>query len=344
MRGYLLWFGLTSTATFAAVWLFAAFCPATYMPDTYLHEHVQLRQIATCELGQVAIFGDSQAKAAIVPRLLSVPTINLALAGTSPVETYFAVARAMQCPKVPRWVIIAHGARAFDRHIGFWTQDSNEGFLSPNERNEVERAASRLDDEGTIAPPNDGLTGSIRDWLYTVWFPPLHFANLLDSGLGILRYGHNRAVLRQVARSGGHALYGNGSGTNGVDTGYAVSDFEVRPLIDLYFDKTLNLLQKRGVVAIFLVVPVNQSTHDAASVKALGQFAEYLQEKSEKYPGFHVATGPMPCLPNENFSTPAHMNAKGSALYSAQVDRLLRGVEAGTIAGMRDGPLQGGCD
>ena len=51
---------------------------------------------------------------------MPIPVTNLALSGTSPIETYFAVRRALRCETPPKLVVIAHGPLKFSSDSDYW--------------------------------------------------------------------------------------------------------------------------------------------------------------------------------------------------------------------------------
>ncbi len=323
---------VSGAVAFALVWIYVAWWPTAYLTDTYLHWTVQQQRLAACTLGDVAVFGDSKAQAAIAPRVMHVSVINLATAGTSPVETYYAVEQAMRCPHLPRVVILTHGAKTFAGMTGFWNQDSREGILTAEQRREVEDEAARLHDKVSIdRTPDDGLAPFARNWLYTQHFPPLAFPSLLNSAL-FMRISHNRDVMRGDRETLGHALHGTANGSAELGEEAELDGFHAAPLMNSYFRRTLTLLNTHGIDVLYLDLPLNKATYDKIDPSMRAAFATYLRAATGPDSRFHVLGQPMPCWPNAFFGDRAHMNARGATAFSKDLDRVLTALLAGMPA------------
>jgi len=332
--------GGSATATFALVWLYVACWPTAYLTDTYLHWTMQQERLAACALGDVAVFGDSKAQAAIAPKAMHVSIVNLSTAGTSPVETYYAVEQAMRCAHLPRVVILTHGAKTFAGMTGFWNQDAREGILTTVQRHEVEAEAARLHDVISIGePPDDGLAPFARDWLYTVHFPPLAFPSLLR-GAVFMRIRHNRDVMRDDREALGHALHGVANGSAELGEEVELDGFHATPLMDAYFRRTLASLDARGIEVLYLDLPLNKATYDKIEPSMRAAFVAYLRDAAGASSRFHIVGGLMPCWPNAFFGDRAHMNARGATAFSQGLDQVL----TAWLAGMPPPDMPNRCD
>lgn len=316
-------------ATFALVWLYVAFLPIAFLADTYVHWVVRQERLAACDLGEVAVFGDSKAQAGIDPRVMSFSVRNFSVAGTSTIETYYAVEAAMRCARPPKIVVLTHGAHVFGGYIGFWNYDSLQGVLTADQRREVEAEAERLHNLDAIGPvPKDGLADFARDWFYTIRFPPLLFPSLLNSGI-VTRWPHNRAMLAASRQSLGFASHGLAHGSSAVGEEGAMMSFPVWPLTDAYFHRTLALLEAKGVRTIYVDMPLNRATYDAVPQSVRSAFEGYLRKAMEAAPHFEIAGRGMPCWPNAYFGDKAHMNPRGAVAFSHDLDAMLREVLSG---------------
>jgi hypothetical protein len=334
VRRYVGWFAGSVLVSFVLAWVYVVAAPSAFMNDTYLFSRVQKERIAACDMPDIAVFGDSRAVVAFVPSLITVaPTANFAVAGTTPIETYFAVEQAMQCPKLPRWVVIAHGARVFSNPSGFWTQDSLRGFLTTDQRQEVQREAARLNDFVSIGPlPDDGFPPFARDWLYSIHFPSLFFAHLLNAGI-VLRWPHNHEAMTEIRRSRGQTYFGGANGTNRTSPEIDMTHFTAKALPRFYFVKTLALLESHGIETIFVGTPLNQATFDHVGPDVGPEFLSYLQTVTAAFPHVQVSPDVLPCWPNTYFGDPAHFNRSGAEAYSREFNDFLVGALAGKVVG-----------
>ena len=70
-----------AVGSFLLLWAWIAFVPLAYLDPEYPFWLVKQRMLRACDLGEVAILGDSRAAVGILPTLLPVPATNLAVGG-----------------------------------------------------------------------------------------------------------------------------------------------------------------------------------------------------------------------------------------------------------------------
>src|SRR6201747_1869709 len=104
-RSFLVWSALSFVASFGLIWLYVATMPMAFLTEDYAVWVAKRAMLNECRLGDVSVFGDSRAMAGMDPSKMPMPVANLALSGTSPIETYFAVSRALRCPTPPKLVV-----------------------------------------------------------------------------------------------------------------------------------------------------------------------------------------------------------------------------------------------
>ena len=142
--GFMAWLGASFAITFALAWIYVAAMPMAFMSRDHPLWIAKRTMLDQCRLGSVSVFGDSRTLAATVPRVMPIPVANFAMSGTSPIETYFAVARAMRCKTLPKLVLIAHGALKFTSNSDYWVFSAKAGFLDYAEMRAVESNAARF--------------------------------------------------------------------------------------------------------------------------------------------------------------------------------------------------------
>ena len=149
------------------------------------------------------------------------------------------------------------------------------------------------------------------------------------------RLHHNREAYRDNLRASGHALFGSAnSASAAAGEGWQLG-FQVSPLIDLYFDRTLALLAERHVPVVVVSMPVSHATFAAMRPRLGEQFAAYLRGKERDHPGLRFAGPAIPCWPDEFFGDDWHFNARGAAAYSRDLGPWLRDiVDNGTVRDM----------
>lgn len=329
-RGFLAWFAACFLLTFLLVWAYVAWMPMAFLSRDYPMWIAKQTMLSECRPDAVAVFGDSRAVAGIVPDVMQLRVSNFAMSGSSPIETYFAVQRALRCPDPPRLVVIAHSAVKYTDDADFWVFSARTGFLSHKEISDVEADAIRLQD-----PQLDDARGGLRlppwlrDTLFATHFPPLYFASLVDGFVG-LRWWHNRAALQAALISHGQALFGKSPGCASLADEARNEPFRVMPLTDLYFTRTLALLAQHHVPLVVLTMPINQATFRMVSPQLGVRFDRYLRDKTAGLPNVLVADARLPCWPDNAFGDAWHFNQQGADAYSRLLDGRLRALLAGS--------------
>jgi hypothetical protein len=327
--GYLLRFTAAFIAVLLAVWLYVLYFPMAFLPSGYPAWVAKSGMLRDCQLGQIAFFGDSRLEAGVVPTLLPVDAVNFGLAAGTPLEVHSAVQRALSCPTPPKQVVISLVAS----HFGpmdqfFWGNDLLYGFLSPAELLAAEQLASELGDTRsfTTAQTPEGLSGRVRNWMYMLHFPSLYFSNLVQARL-IGRTSANQARLAEVRRSRGFSEYRGGPAGGG--RAPAEPGFAPAPLSRTLFERTLEMLQARGIETLLLTMPAaTSSTGEVAS-----PYLDYLRSMTNRFAGVHLVTQTVPGWPARMFADGAHLNGAGARSLSTKL-----------AACIVDGQLRPGCD
>jgi hypothetical protein len=331
-RGFLVWFALSFVASFGLIWLYVAAMPMAFLTEDYAVWVGKRAMLNECRLGEVSVFGDSRAMAGMVPSEMPIPVANLALSGTSPIETYFAVSRALRCPTPPKLVVISHSSPKFMDDSSYWDFSARTGFLNYAQMRSVDADAARLHDNQIARQRrSDGLALELRDRLFALRFPPFYFDSLVN-GYFASRWGHNRGIAHDIQQNDGHALFGKDPGTSAIaiegEPGFA-QHYAISPLIDSYFSRTLALLAARHIPVVVLTMPINQATFDKTPPRLKDQLAAYFQAKAKEFPNAQVVGPAIPCWPNQYYGDAWHLNASGAAAYSAELGPWLQGIVAG---------------
>jgi hypothetical protein len=340
MRRFITLFFAAFIGSFGLVWLYVAVMPMAFLDRDYPLWVAKRTMLDECRLGTVAVFGDSRTLAAILPSAMSVPVTNLAMSGTSPVETYFAVRRALRCPVLPKIVVIAHSILKFSGDSDYWIFGARTGFLSYADMRQVDRDAARIhDNEIETLKHDDQLPNTLREVLFSLRFPSFYFDSLVNGGVAI-RWQHNRNALRDSLLSSGHAFFGTAPGSSGVAVEGRGPIYRTSPLIDFYFTETLALLAKHGVSVYALSMPINEATYVRTRRELKDRFAAYLRSKETEFPNLHVVGPALPCWPNRFFGDAWHFNTVGAHEYSQALRKLLDSA----LAGDRATTLPGHCN
>jgi hypothetical protein len=333
-RAYLAFAATLAATAFAAVWLWVALAPLTFLDPEYASWLAKERFLAHCDLGGVVLVGDSRAAADIEPALLPVRATNLALGGGEPIEAYVALHRALACANPPNRVVISFSAGHFVLPDLFWQRSVGYGFLSFMDLEQLRTASRHLRDDSIYAMPlSDGLPPRFRAALYALRFPPLYFGSLLHGGV-FLRAWENEAGLDRATRSRGQYFFGTAPGASVVAIDGHLETFRPLPILDWYFDRMLALLAARGIEADFVATPMNEATWDSVRPEVRTAFTAYLQRYAARYPNLHLIGPAMPHWPDRYFGDAfSHLNPEGAARFSRAFSAWLSGAPSLVTAG-----------
>jgi hypothetical protein len=322
-RRYLAAFATAFVAFFGLVWIYTALMPMAFLTRDYPVWIAKRSLLSSCDLGSASFFGDSRAMAGMDPRALPFPSSNFALSGSSPIESYFVVKRALLCAHRPKVVVIAYSSGKFIEDDDFWNISARVGILNYADIRDVQRKSAALhDDEIEALRPSDHLAPSVRAALFALRFPPFYFDSLVN-GYVAGRYMHNRAAERQVLADRGHAFFGTAPGSDAV-AAEALLTFKASPLIDAYITATLSALAHDKIPVVVMSLPINDATCKLMNPALRAGVARYLASVVAAHPGTRIAGPAMPCWPDRLFGDAFHLNAAGAAAYTRLVDHWLQ--------------------
>lgn len=326
-RHFLVLFAASFMLSFGSIWIYVAVFPMAFMDRDYPIWLAKQSMLNDCVAeGSVAVFGDSRTVAGIAPSAMPFPTINFALSGTSPLESYLAVSRVLACPRPPRLVVLANGGLKFSSDSDYWRFTAHDGMLDFAGLREVEQTANRLHDSSLEDPRRgDGLSPWLRDLAFSVRFPTLYFSNLVH-GYVFGRFRHNLAAEEETLRQSGHMLFGTAPGFDGLAGEAFPTRFTVAPVIDNYFTRTLEMLTERHVPVVFLSMPINEATYARMSSVFRLQFADYLHAQARRFPNVLIQEPVVPCWPDAFYGDAWHMNKRGAEAFSREFGAWLQPV------------------
>jgi hypothetical protein len=151
----------------------------------------------------------------------------------------------------------------------------------------------------------------------------LYFTSLVKGGV-LLRWKRNRATLAATLASRGQYFFGVAAGSDVVAADGHLTAFKPLPLLDWYFNHILQQLDARGIPAVFIAVPMNDATAQAAAAGVAPAFRAWLAGYEVRYSGFRVVGEVMPHWPDVWFGDGfAHLNPDGATRFSDGLERCL---------------------
>jgi hypothetical protein len=315
---------VTAILSFAAVWAWVVTMPMAFMDPEYPSWRAKQIMLESCDLGEAIILGDSRAATDILPTRLPFRASNLAVGGGEAIEALSALRRALSCEKPPRLVIISFDPGHFTLPDLFWERSVRFGFLQAADISTLRDASRQTGDASIYGHTQDGLPTIVRDPLYRMRFPPLYFSSLAHSG-GVFRWARNQRTLVATLAARGQYYFGTDRGSDSAAVDGHMAEFHPLPILDFYFDSILAELDRRGIEARFIAMPVNEATWQAADPLMRRQFAAYLAAYEHRYRHFHVSGDLMPHWPNRLFGDQfCHLNPEGAERFSAELAQRLQ--------------------
>jgi hypothetical protein len=319
-RAYGLALGLAAACVIAAAWTYTALMPMAYLESGYAIWAAKQDMLRGCQFNDVLIMGDSRIDAAIDPTHLPVPATNLALGGTTPLETRYFAEAVTQCPKLPKLVIYAHSMLAFLKpNEYFWTDAARYGYITFAQLRQAAALAAQLHDP-TLAAVNthDGLSGIVRDIVYGIHFPSIYMASVLESR-GFGRRASNMKLLRHTIETNGQVKYGDTAAGPLPGPDSNVKSFVPSPLEAASFTDTVAMFTARGVPVLILATPVSQATFQATPPRVLAQYQDFLADAVRRHPNALSAPPRVAAWPNAYFVDGKHLNTRGEDIFTRRV-------------------------
>jgi len=324
-RSFLFVAALAACSVIGVAWLGARQMSMRFLESGYPIWVAKQGILRDCSFGSVLVLGDSRSEAAIIPRDLPLPSANVSLGGTSPVETYFFARRALECPKPPRLVIYAHSMPSYVRPSEMlWINAARYGYIGFRDLRQIADSATRSHDVLFVnLNTHDGLTAIVRDAVYSIGFPSIFVASLVEAR-GNGRYASNVALEQKTASSMGHVIYKQPAEKRLVGADADVKAFVPSPLETDYFDKTLAMFAAAHVKVMLLTIPSAESTMKAIPPALIAAFDQFLLEQSARYSNIDARTSALLPWPDNLFVDGGHMNEAGAKAFTARLAACLR--------------------
>jgi len=331
-RRYIGFLALAFVGIFGLVWLYTASLPMAFLSRDYPAWLAKRSMIESCDLGQVAVFGDSRTMAGIEPNLLPLGGANLAFSGSSPIEAYFAVQRMLLCKTLPKTVVLAFSVGGFMSDTNYWRSSARVGIVNFAAMRDVQRESRRLhDDEMLHLTDGEHLTPLLSEALMAARFPSFYFGSLID-GFGFGRYLYNKRMEGKILSARGEALFGTDAGSHDLASETELSHFTPSPVVNYYFRSILAEMAKRDVPVVLLSMPINDATCQVMDPSLRPALLAYLHQAIAADPRATMVGPTMPCWPNRFFGDGFHLNAAGAERYTATVARWLQPAEPQSAA------------
>lgn len=241
------------------------------------------------------VIGDSRAKAGYVPNLTNRRTINLSLAGQTPLEGYYLLLNYLKNNPVPDKLVVSYSPFHLSVADVFWEMTVKYGFLNYKEYNEVLETSYRLGDK---------ILGD-KDMRWQYLFLPNMYWDSVRKAIKEKRWNTNEETYTNVVNSNGHYYYGKGSGATDLNQEIGLGKFVKSRMLDFYLIKLIDLAQSRNIDVFWYTMPFSEISCKNLPASFKRDFEDYVSDLESKR-GIKVIEK-ISCLPNKLFGDNNHV-------------------------------------
>lgn len=257
---------------------------------------------------RVIILGDSVANAAYVPEALSRDTLNLALGGITPMESYYILRDWLNHHPAPEVCYISFQDFHLQREDNFWTRIMYSHRFRPCQNLELMKVAVSYNEPSILTE---------HYWLdflsYQLYLPNKYIASIMNAGFN-QRYKSNSEVMQANELHGGRYIGRATTEYNGNEL-ESYNEFRVNPLFDEYYKKIIALCLENGITPRIVKLPLPEGTQFTDHYKKT--FEEYYEELQEAYSSITVDW--FPEYPKDCYYDTHHMNSHGALQFSLEL-------------------------
>lgn len=259
------------------------------------------------DYNDVLIFGDSVAKAGIIPEEISDTTYNISMAGATTIEQYYIMEDYLQNHKAPKTLIMMYFIGAHDSIDDFfWNRTLYFNCLKSNQLKEIVANGSFSNEE------------KFNMLQYKLCTPNKYYAAIKNAMLEN-RYEINEKEYKIATDSKGQHYFGTEESfapDNVSITGK--KHFEPLEIIDKYMKMCIEQCEENGIQVIIEQHPINASTFANMNSDYKKEYMDYMKKLQEEYPNIIVDTEYNVC-DNDWLGDFSHLNKNGATKFSQEL-------------------------
>ncbi len=265
------------------------------------------------EYNHVLIFGDSVAKAGIIPQLISDDTYNISMAGATTIEQYYMMQNYLDQHEAPKTLIMMYFIGANDSIDDFfWNRTLYFNCLTTKQFQEIVENGAFSEEE---------KAKSIAKFLQYKLCSPNRYYPAIKNALFENRYEINKKEYEIAQTSKGQHYFGTEPAfepNNVTITGK--KHFQVLDIIDTYMHKCIQQCEENGIQLIIEQHPINESTYANMSQEYKQEYMDYMKNLQEKYPNILVNTEYNVCT-SDWLGDFSHLNEKGATEFTLELKK-----------------------
>lgn len=184
--------------------------------------------------------------------------------------------------------------------------------------------------DSTLSAVNthDGLTGIVRDFIYSIGFPSVFVASLIE-GRGIGRYTSNTEIFNRTTATRGQVTYSQPAANGLVGVDATVTDFVPSAMEIYYFNKTMDLFAAAHIRVMLLTVPVSETTIREIKPSNNAAFTALLGKRLSWDNNIAADLSRLVAWPDELYVDGSHLNDHGARIFSGRLAACLQGWDEG---------------
>ena len=267
------------------------------------------------DYNRILITGDSKAKAAYLPALLSDDTYNLSLGGLTPLENYYYLKEYLENHNIPKTVFISFNPYHYMEFDCFWTRSVYFHRLSETDISDTYNTALMYEGSNAIIKDINEFDKEASEYKY---YSVKKYGKVFIKSFLKSRYKKNSDIYNNMYETKGQVYFGILEYCDRCSQEAGVKNFEALDIIDCYLHKTIDLCLEYGVNVIVEIIPMNQASYESCYESYLTDYSNYMKGLQAEYPQITVNTD-LYYYDNEYFGDAAHFNSKGAEKYSKYI-------------------------
>lgn len=297
------------------VWAFIWICPLWYV-DEVIPFHIWNRKTVRAKTSldyDVIILGDSTANGDYLPLVLSEKTINLSLAGNSPVESYYILEEYLKYNRAPKVCYISYVQFHFGETECFWSFTMYSHRFDIFQESRILADAKKFDDESII---KNYLTKN--RWLYRFRSPSIYVPAIKLAGYQE-RYKANKQKLENVKMQNGTFISYKTDKYKNLDDSSEYENFTMLPLYEKYYRKMIELCIANNIQVRLVKLPL--ASYWKFSQQYFEEFCNFMIKLKDAFPEISVDWIDDGFSDDEFFDT-EHMNIYGAVKFSDKIRKM----------------------
>lgn len=300
--------------------LYCRFFPFYYLDEEYAmyrqqYDFVMQKNTQAAD-PSVLIIGDSRAKAAFDPALLSDDenaVYNLSLGGTTAIEGYYTLKNYLEHHEKPETVVVCYAPMHYMDVDTLWTRCIYFHTFPEENFEDLVTQAQRFEDTRNILIDHYRL-----EYLMYKLYLPNKYATALKKSAFVMRHQTTTQKYANMVEFRGHTFYGTAEYSDGVDGEAKVSDFENSDIIAWYLQRLIDLCREQGITVIVEQAPVNETSYGIFTSDFKEHYRGFMNQVAGQntdfavYPDFY-------CYPNDCFGDADHLNSRGVEIFCGQI-------------------------